>query len=229
MVAENLGCGESDIYRMLLEIPQFMSREEFGAALSKEHEDLMEANFASHRDPGRYEVRGVLLFGLAEILRSKICVDYLERGRIAEFGTLMKISHDGDRVSRPGPGGGYLRVEQGCDDEYLNRLLGDLGSDDAVGASNAQLFMQPGSYACSTVEIDCMVDIACSVPGVAGAQIAGAGLGGCVMILSQKTAVDAVGSALIERYYRPNSLEPEIIPCIAAEGAGLVEFREHPS
>ncbi len=229
MVAENLGCGESDIYRMLLEIPQFMSREELSSALSKEHEDLIEANFASHRDPGCYKVRGVLLFGLGEILRSKICVEYLERGLIDEFGSLMKISHEGDRVSRPGPGGSYLAVEQGCDDEYLNHLISDLSSDDAVRASNAQLFMQPGSYACSTVEIDRMVDIACSVPDVAGAQIAGAGLGGCVMILSQKTAVEAVSIALIEQYYRPNNLDPEIIPCIAAEGAGLVEFQERPS
>lgn len=35
---------------------------------------------------------------------------------------------------------------------------------------------QPGDYACSTVEIDQMVDIASAVPGVRGARIAGAGL-----------------------------------------------------
>jgi galactokinase len=84
--------------------------------------------------------------------------------------------------------------------------------------------MQPGSYACSTPQIDQMVDIACSIPGVAGAQIAGAGLGGCIMILSRKDAVYAVIETLISRYYKPNRLKPAVIPCITVEGAGLAQF-----
>jgi len=222
--AQNLGYAESDVYRMLLKVPEYMSREDFRTMLVGEHKELIEANFASHRDPGGYNVRGVLLFGVGEILRSRICADYLEEGRIEQFGNLMKISHDGDRVSQPGPEGDYLAIEQGCDDEYLNNLITDLDSGDPDLASMAQLSMQPGSYACSTVEIDRMVDIACSVPGVAGAQIAGAGLGGCTMILAKKASVETLSNALTERYYEPANLEPAIIPCITVEGAGLVEF-----
>ena len=84
--------------------------------------------------------------------------------------------------------------------------------------------MQPGAYACSTPEIDQMVDIACSVPGVAGRQIAGAGLGGCIMILAHEGRVAAVRKALAAGYYRPRGLEPAAIPCITVEGAGLAEF-----
>ena len=51
--------------------------------------------------------------------------------------------------------------------------------------------MQPGAYACSTPEIDEMIDIAAAVPGVAGAQLAGAGLGGCIMILAHEHSVPA--------------------------------------
>ena len=85
--------------------------------------------------------------------------------------------------------------------------------------------MQPGAYACSTPEIDQMVDIASAVPGVAGAQIAGAGLGGCIMILAQQET----RSTPCARPWRgtttsPRGLEPAILPCIAVEGAGLVEF-----
>jgi len=221
---QNLGCSAGDIYRMVLKVPQSMSREDFRTILSTEHKDLIGANFASHRDPGRYNVRGVLLFGVAEILRSRTCVDYLEQGQIEQFGNLMKISHDGDRVSRPDRTGNYVRIEQGCDDEYLNNLIGDLGGNDPGRVLNAQLLMQPGSYACSTVEIDRMVDIACSVPGVAGAQIAGAGLGGCIMVLAKKDSVEALSNALIERYYGPAGLEPGIIPCITGEGACLADF-----
>lgn len=68
-----------------------------------------------------------------------------------------------------------------------------------------------------------MVDIACSVPGVAGAQIAGAGLGGCIMILARKDAVATLRRALASQYYRPNDLTPDIINCVPVEGAGLVK------
>lgn len=222
--AQTLGCDTSGIYHILLNVPEYMSRDDFRNMLSDECKDLIEANFASHGDPGRYNVRGVLIFGVAEILRSRICVDYLEQERIEEFGRLMKVSHDGDRISRAGADGGYIGFEQPCDDEYVNGLIADSTSRDRSRASKAQLLFQPGSYGCSTVEIDRMVDIACSVPGVVGAQIAGAGLGGCIMVLARRDAVDALKNALIERYYAPENLEAEIIPCINAEGAGLAEF-----
>ncbi len=73
--------------------------------LSREHRELIETNFATHAEPPAYHPRGVLLYGVAEILRSRMCVDLLEAGQVEAFGRLMKISHDGDRVSRPGPDG----------------------------------------------------------------------------------------------------------------------------
>ena len=35
---------------------------------------------------------------------------------------------------------------------------------------------------------------------------------------------EAVREALTERYYQPNGLTPEIIPCIMVEGSGFAEF-----
>jgi N-acetylgalactosamine kinase len=221
---QRLGCTTSDVYRLLLQVPQFMSRKDLKKILSSEHKELMEASFASHSDPGFYKVRGVLLFGAAEVIRSRICLDYLEAGQIEQFGNLMKISHDGDRVSRPDHKGNYRPVEDYCDDRRFEELITDLASEDPDRVLKAQLHMQPGSYACSTPQIDQMVDIACSIPGVAGAQIAGAGLGGCIMILSRKDAVYAVIETLISRYYKPNRLKPAVIPCITVEGAGLAQF-----
>ena len=136
----------------------------------------------------------------------------------------MTVSHDGDRVSRRGPDGTYRPAQQDSSDERLNRLIDDLASEDPQKVLRAQLYMQPGGYACSTPEIDQMVDVASSVPGVAGAQIAGAGLGGCIMILAKKDRVEAARKALIKHYYRPAGLKPDIIPCIAVEGAGLADF-----
>jgi hypothetical protein len=136
----------------------------------------------------------------------------------------MKVSHDGDRVSTPDPKGNYCEIEDDCNDKYFDRLITDLASEDPDRVLKAQLHTQPGNYACSTPQIDQMVDIACSISGVAGAQIAGAGLGGCIMILSRKDAVHAVTEALTRRYYEPNRLKPAVIPCITVEGAGLAQF-----
>lgn len=219
-----LGCSTSDVYRMLLKVPQRMTRRDFRAMLSERHRELIDANFATHAEPDHYNPRGVLLFGAAEIIRAAMCVDLLEAGEVEQLGELMRASHDGDRVARPGPDGKYVAMGGDCSDEYLQRLINDLAGEDPHKVLAAQLYMQPGSYACSTPEIDQMVDIASSVPGVAGAQIAGAGLGGCVMILAKKESVQPVRKALIKHYYRPAGLKPAILPCIAVEGAGLAEF-----
>lgn len=219
-----IGCTTSDIYRWLQRLPPRMTRQDFRAMLSQRHGEMIEANFATHAEPDHYNPRGVLLFGASEIIRSRMCVELLKAADVERFGKLMTVSHDGDRVSRPGPDGKYRPTEQDCSDDYLNRLIRDLGSEDPERVLGAQLYMQPGSYACSTPEIDRMVDMASSVPGVAGAQIAGAGLGGCVMILAGKQRVEAVRKALVKGYYRPAGLRPDIIPCITVEGAGLAEF-----
>ncbi len=219
-----LGYPTSDVYRWLLRVPESMTRNDFRVMLSKEHQELLESNFATHGEPAAYHPRGVLMFGVSEIIRSRMCVDLLEAGQVEEFGGLMKISHDGDRVSRPDPDGSYSRVGGDCSDEYLQRLMSDLSSETPHRVLRAQLCRQPGAYACSTPEIDQMVDIASSVPGVAGAQIAGAGLGGCIMVLVRHDSVPALRKALALRYYRPRGLDPAAIPCVAVEGAGLAEF-----
>lgn len=221
---DKLGYPTSDVYRWLLRIPESMTRNDFRVMLSPENQQLLDVSFATHAEPAAYHPRGVLLYGISEIIRSRMCVDLLLGGRVEEFGTLMKISHDGDRVSRPGADGSYQRLGDDCSDEYLQRLLGDLSSESPHRVLRAQLCMQPGAYACSTPEIDQMVDIASSVPGVVGAQLAGAGLGGCIMILVRHDSVPAVRKALTLRYYRPRGLEPAAIPCVAVEGAGLAEF-----
>jgi N-acetylgalactosamine kinase len=219
-----LGCTTSDVYRWLLKIPPLMSRQDFQTLLSREHREMIEAHFATHPAPSAYRTRAVLLYGLSEIIRSRMCVEYLEAGRVEDLGTLMRVSHDGDRVSRPGPDGAYRPWQEDPSDEYLNRLIRDLAGEDPDKVFKAQLYVQPGSYACSTPEIDQMVDVAVSVPGVAGAQIAGASLGGSIMILVREDRVEAVRRALIKHYYRPAGLKPAVIPSSAVEGAGLVEF-----
>lgn len=221
---DKLGISTQQIYKMLLDIPEFMTRDDFKSVLSKEHKDFIETNFATHCPPKRYNVRGVLLYGIAEIMRSKLCADYFDAGKIEEFGTLMNISHDGDRVCKRSNNGSYISFESDCSDAFINRLINDIDSGDKQKIAAAQLQMQSGGYACSIEPIDRMVDIALSVPGVVGAQIAGAGLGGCVMIFAQSQSVVPLTHALLKNYYEPANLMSGIIPCLTVEGAGLAEF-----
>jgi galactokinase len=44
------------------------------------------------------------------------------------------------------------------------------------------------------------------------------------MVLAREDAVEAVRKALVNQYYRPAGLKPDVLPCIAVEGAGLAEF-----
>ena len=109
-------------------------------------------------------------------------------------------------------------------DAALQKLIDQLNSRDPAAVEAAQLWRQPGSYRCSLPEIDLMVDLACSVPGVAGAQLAGAGLGGCMMVLAHKDCVDELQSVLTNQYYRPRNLEPYLLHCRPIAGAGAISF-----
>lgn len=72
-----------------------------------------------------------------------------------------------------------------------------------------------GEYECSTVRIDALCDRLDAFPGVLGAQLVGAGLGGCVIALVKTSAVE---SLLAE-------LKPEFkaFVCVPSEGS-KVEF-----
>jgi N-acetylgalactosamine kinase len=218
-----LACSTSDIYRMLLKVPQYMTRQTFRDQLGQESSTLLESSFATHAEPNRYNVRGVLLYGIAEIARSRMCSETIGSGHVEEFGRLMQISHDGDRVSYRRDGQIQMHEDRYTDNR-LHELISDLASEDPNRVLGAQLYRQPGHYACSTPDIDQMVDIACDVPGVAGAQIAGAGLGGCVMILARKDAVKPVQAALRKHYYNPRKIKPAVLSCIMSDGAGLADF-----
>ncbi len=221
---DKLGCAISDIYRFLQKVPLRITRREFMDIFPGDRRDMLELNFSSHADPGMYYPRGVLLFGIAEIQRSRICTTFLSQGDMSGFGRLMNISHDGDRVSVPADSSRTGVGMDACDDVYLDRLIADLHCEDPQKVLAAQLYMQPGGYGCSTEDIDQMVDLACSVEGVAGAQIAGAGLGGCIMALVHKESLDALKRTLSRHYYRPRNLKPAVIPCITVAGAVLAEF-----
>jgi len=221
-----LNCPVSQIYRCLLAVPEYMQVQDLTAALSEHHRRQLDRICSTHRAPARYDLRGVLLYGVAECERSLRAPTLLEQGRAAEFGQLMRISHDGDRVGR------YKRTADGelkmrkfrydCSDQAMGRLCEDLASEDPDRVLAAQLYMQGGAYACSTPQIDKMIDAVCEVSGVYGAQMGGAGLGGCVMILARPEAIPAACKALKKEYFEPAGIDPVIHVCHGVAGSGLL-------
>ncbi|MCY3684355.1 MAG: galactokinase [Gemmatimonadetes bacterium] len=78
-------------------------------------------------------------------------------------------------------------------------------------------------YEVSGKELDLLVEIALSVPGVLGARMTGAGFGGCTVNIVERDAVPALRDAINERYPETTGLTPEIYVCSAVNGAELVE------
>ena len=109
-------------------------------------------------------------------------------------------------------------------DEALRALAADLQSEQPERVLRAQLYNQPGGYACSVPEIDHMVDVAMTVEGTLGAQLSGAGLGGCMMVLVRADAVERLKRKVARESYRPRGLKPAVTVCRPIEGSGLLSL-----
>jgi galactokinase len=74
----------------------------------------------------------------------------------------------------------------------------------------------------SSPELDALVDIARSVPGVAAARMTGAGFGGCTVNIVERRAVPALTAAMESEYPRRTGLTPRVLPVEPCDGAGIV-------
>lgn len=193
----------ADVLKMVNALPNNASRAWLRRELGARCSSQLDRIFASHADPGTYTVRDVVTYGVGECERSRIAAEHLRGNDLAGLGDMMRRSHDGDRVS------GLRWFEEGSSDDLLSAPLHNL----------------IGAYRCSTQRLDRLVDLACAIPGVYGAQLAGAGLGGCVMILAERQAVRRVRLTLSREYYQPQSLAPAIWHVRSAPGGGVIRFR----
>jgi len=213
LTPQRLGLQASDIYRGLMHLPVGATRSQLSRLLGAQDRQGTEAIFSTHADPGRYDLRGVALYGISEVLRSEQFSEALSAGDLGRVGRLMTTSQDGDRVARFDASGRPGPHKVRLSDSLLERLAG----------RNADLLDQTGRYACSTEAIDCLVDIARATEGVVGAQLAGAGLGGCMMILARPQAVGPLRRRLRDLFYTPRKLPYGAQVVTPVDGAGLVE------
>jgi N-acetylgalactosamine kinase len=208
----------ADFYRMVKALPNNVTRSHLLAILPQEE---LAPIFASHADfAGTYPIRDVDLFGIAECERSRRSPDMLKEGFVSEFGRLMTISHNGDRVVSFDAAGNEVPYGSIYSDAYFDEMESMARSGDA----RAALRLQSGSYRCSVREIDLLVDLANSIPGVKGAQLSGAGLGGCAMVLVEEPGVEDLIRTLTDKFYSSSNMEPAIAVCAPVAGSGVIMF-----
>ena len=211
-----LGVQPADVYRALTLLPQRPSRRRLRELLPRRLQTQLDRIFATHANIGTYDLRGVALFAISECVRSEGFAAIVQERKLDRVGPLMRASHDGDRRFR--------HDRHGARQRHLVRL--DNAGLQHLAAGGADLETCSGRYACSTAAIDQLVDAAAEVEGVVGAQLAGAGLGGCLMILVQAQAVETLSRHLGARFYEPHQLPQELHICSPVAGAGLLATAE---
>ncbi len=204
---DTLGVDEREIYRLVRALPQSAHRAELLRQLPEDAEKMHRV-FRSHDEPPEgYPIRQVCLYGIAECIRADMVPACLRAGDMKRFGELMNISHDGDRVTRM-LNGRRVPVDNTYPDERIEALIAELESGEPARVERARLWRQGGGYNVSLPEVDELVDIALATPGVAGAGLVGAGMGGCVVAAVESGQAQTLIENLAEHYYRPRRLAP---------------------
>ena len=219
---DTLGVSEAEIYRIIRALPERASREQVVALLPADKAEVDNV-FRSHAEPADgYRIRQVCLFGVTECIRSDMAPDLLEAGDIEAFGEMLRISHDADRVTRI-ENGRRAPTDNSYPDARMDALIADAESDDPERVERARLWRQPGGYDCSCEEIDILVDAALTVPGVVGARLVGAGLGGSMVAITRQDQAQAVTDRMAEEYYKPRGLPVAVALMRPVGGSGVLD------
>lgn len=190
---------EKLVYRLLKALPRYATFDELMKQMPQNEERLLQLastcqTTAEERTP--LEVRGTCWFGISECERSERFAEILKRGEVAAIGELMTISHDGDRVISWRDGEAFP-FQFPTEDIAL----------DTFEQNQIPIWKQAGSYRCSTPTIDFIVDTALEV-GAIGAQLSGAGLGGCAMVLVKREEAEQVTEQISTAFQKSLGTEP---------------------
>jgi len=220
---KTLGVEEIEIYKILKSLPESITRDEVKKLLPDKQSELQHI-FRSHAEPDEgYKIRQVCTYGITECIRADMAVEFLKNGDIKSFGKLINISHDGDRVTRV-INGKRISISNNYSDDKIDTLIADLQSGDSSRVEQGRLWRQPGGYNCSIPEIDLLVDIAMASPGVFGAALIGAGLGGSIVaIVDEKYDQNLLGN-LENKYYKLKGLPMHAEVVIPVGGGGMLDI-----
>jgi galactokinase len=204
--------GSIELYRLLQKIPQQVTLEELRGRYGLADIESVHASFFGHlpqeQQPLRFEMRGPLLFGLAESERARLFPDAIESSDFARAGRLMTTGHNGDRRVHP-EGGPY---DAPADDALLGRLV----------RSKVPIDRVPGAYGASSPALDGIVDAA-RAAGALGACLTGGGIAGSVLALCRaedsQTVADSLRGYLASSRYAERRPGPAPLSATEAHAA----------
>jgi len=222
------------IYRLLRAVPRDVSPQELEQRYPDRYEQAALSCFG-RADPEllpSIPLRGAAMYGLGRVDRGLAMHDICARGDEAamrEFGRLMYITHDGDRVSRYDPNQQRCLLWTENLESVADHRIDSLIEASACGGpawERAELRYQSGFYGASIPELDRMVDLVKPLPDVLGAGLMGAGGGGCILILARagEEAMSRVTEVLEQGYYRPLGKPVMIEPWRPTAPAGELVF-----
>ena len=108
------------------------------------------------------------------------------------------------------------------ENERVRRALDLLSAGDGLGFGalmNESHESSRTNFENSTPELDLLVDIARSLPGVCGARLTGGGFGGAIVALCEQARATVVGQELARQYVNHTKAQPQISVCRIANGA----------
>ena len=213
----NLGVTIPSLLKMIKKLPMYLNRDEVANHIGTEKAREYLQNHSEQLTS--YPIRNILLFGLGEIERSRIVAKLIKARNIDEVGNLMNISHNGDRIMSYQANGESISYSLEYADKLLNQIITKMQSPEKFNFEYIS-----GSYGCSSSKIDQLVDISLSVKGVVGAQLAGAGLGGCIMVLIKKEFYEDLYNTLVKKYYEPAELEAAVFLCNPSRGCNIIAY-----
>lgn len=114
---------------------------------------------------------------------------------------------------------GYVIAEN----QRVLETVARLEHNDLVGVGELLWQTHAGlrdDYEVSCLELDTLVELAASIPGVLGARMMGGGFGGCTINLVRDEAVEALSRLVEEEYPARTNLQATIDICRAAGGPG---------
>jgi len=223
ITTDNLGLSLPALYRLILAVPAAATAEQ-AEAMANRYPTVGECLRGLDLQSVRFRPRDVALFGLSECERAARARHLLARSDVQAFGRMMSISHDGDRVARWN--GRPVPFDSRASDERMEELIRLSSQLAPLEQTGSALWQQPGAYDCSMEEIDQMVDLITPLPGVMGAQLAGAGLGGCIMALVRNERIEQVQQSLLRHYYEPRQIEPRLFICRPSAGSRVMTSPE---
>ncbi len=199
---------EAETYDFLRSLPRVMTQREIFACFSDRDRSLLDGTQQSDYPAEGYRVRDVTAYGIGECARARRTGRMLAQGDVEAFANMMNVSQLGDRVAEVA-------------DAAKNRIKSL--TDDALTAMKQEgfpLHELAGDYRVSTPNVDRLASICLSCPGVLGARLTGAGLGGALIVLGKEGFDGALDPILQRDYYAPLEREFQKVHIVPSQGAG---------